>query len=505
MGLQIQGKLISGYNLLIIAFATFGSITYGYCGGILVAAFGTPSFITYFGLDTDSNAAAITGALNGLFQAGGFFGALGTGIVSDKLGRCKGMFLASVVCVAGGALQAGSVHVAMYLVARFITGYGIGGLVMVVPLWQSEVAPPHARGLLVGLHGVSIMIGYSLSSWVGYGFYFVSDPVVSWRVPLALQCIPPLVLALGVYVIPESPRWLVENGQEERAKATLEKIYHNSGDPENTVADDEFGLIVSQLALERALPSSWASIFSLPHYRKRALIGFGVLLAGQLTGTIVVGYYQASYYTGLGFSGATSLMFSGFYMLIGMVGNGINAYLLDRVGRKWLMIAGLTGCIIALVGISVIQALFQGTTNRGGNIAGVFFLYLHIAIYASTIDATTYVYASEIWPTHLRAKGLGISCSGLFLGSLVLSVAAPTAFAHIAWRFYVILGSTCVVAIACFVRFLAETKGLPLEEIAAQFGDQVVTNTVGIAEEASSTSDRLDLTEKKGPDATTQG
>jgi MFS family permease len=90
--------------------------------------------------------------------------------VADRLGRCKAMFLASVLAMIGGGLQAGSLHLAMYLVARFLTGLAFGGLVMIVPLWQSEVAPPHARGLLIGFHGVSILLGYISSVWVGLGF-----------------------------------------------------------------------------------------------------------------------------------------------------------------------------------------------------------------------------------------------------------------------------------------------------------------------------------------------
>ncbi|KAF4963726.1 hypothetical protein FSARC_8274 [Fusarium sarcochroum] len=471
--LRLRGKPITGYNLLIIAFATFGSITYGYCSAIIGSTLGQPSFLSYFGLDTASNAPALIGAINGLFQGGGLMGTLTFGALADKIGRCKAMFCASILAVIGGGLQAGSVHLAMYLVARFVTGFAVGGLVMIVPLWQSEVAPPHARGLLVGLHGVSILLGYSSSAWVGFGFYFVNAEGAQWRPPLAIQCLPPLVLACGVYFIPESPRWLVENGQHDRAETILKRIYKDSSDPTNQEARVEFGQIRAQVELERHLPSSWGSIFTVPHYRKRALIGFTTLLAGQLTGTTVINNYGPSLYSALGHGASDSLALSAGWLTEGLVCNAINALLLDYVGRKWLMTTGLIGCAISLLGVSVMVAVYGGTTNKGGNGAGVFFLYLHLTFYATCMDASTYVYGSEIWPTHLRGKGFAISCAGLFVGSLTLLEAAPTAFETIGWRFYLIMMAFTIICAVIFALYFPETKGLTLEEIASLFGDEV--------------------------------
>ncbi|KAL2205945.1 general substrate transporter [Sarocladium strictum] len=471
--IKFGGKPITGYNILIIAFATFGSITYGYCSAIIGSTLGQPSFLSYFGLDTAKNAPALIGAINGLFQGGGLLGTLAFGFFADKFGRCKTMFVASLLAIIGGGLQAGSVHLAMYLVARFMTGFAIGGLVMIVPLWQSEVAPPHARGLLVGLHGVSILLGYSSSAWVGFGFYFVSVDGAQWRPPLALQCVPPLILACGVYFIPESPRWLVEHDQHERAELILKRIYKDSKDPGHHEATNEFRQIQAQIELERHLPSSWSSIFKVPHYRKRAFIGFTTLLAGQLTGTTVINNYGPSLYASLGHGTSASLALSAGWLTEGLVCNAINALLLDYVGRKWLMVTGLVGCAVSLLGVSIMVALYGGTTNTGGNSAGVFFLYLHLTFYATCMDASTYVYGSEIWPTHLRGKGFAISCAGLFVGSLTLLEAAPTAFETIGWRFYLIMMAFTIVCAVIFALFFPETKGLTLEEISRLFGDEV--------------------------------
>lgn len=134
---------------------TLGSLSYGYSASIIASTLGQPQFISYFDLDstTNPNANALLGATNGIFQTGGFFGALAIGFTADRFSRRGAIAIAAAILVVGGALQASSVHIAMFLVMRFVTGSGVGLIVGAVPLYQSEISPPHSRGLLVGLHG----------------------------------------------------------------------------------------------------------------------------------------------------------------------------------------------------------------------------------------------------------------------------------------------------------------------------------------------------------------
>lgn len=114
----------------LILFICLGSLTYGYGSSIIATTLGQPTFIDYFDLDKRSNANALIGAINGLFQAGGLFGAISVLWIPDKFGRRMAIFVGGVFCVVGGALQAGSVHIGMFLVARFLSGYGIGKLIV---------------------------------------------------------------------------------------------------------------------------------------------------------------------------------------------------------------------------------------------------------------------------------------------------------------------------------------------------------------------------------------
>lgn len=137
----------------------------------------------------------------------GLIGTLSTAHTADTFGRRMAMFIGATFSWVGGGLQAGSVHIAMFMIARFITGVGIGMLLCLVPLYQSELAPPKIRGLLVGTHGVMLCVGYSLASWLGVAFYFVQLQGAQWRIPLAIQAIFPLLLCSGVLKVPESPRY----------------------------------------------------------------------------------------------------------------------------------------------------------------------------------------------------------------------------------------------------------------------------------------------------------
>lgn len=266
---------------------------------------------------------------------------------------------------------------------------------------------------------------------------------------------------------------VIANGRADAGKAVLDRIHRDLKNAESTLAHDEFIQIQAQLEIENLLPSSWISIIKIAHYRKRAIIGFLTLLAGQLTGTLVINNYGPSLYKTLGYGDADTLIITGGWITEGLFANILNAYLLDRVGRKWLMIVGLAGCCVALLGEIVMLALFTGNDNKAGNSAGVFFLFLHLAFYGSCIDASTYVYASEIWPTFLRAKGFAISVSGLFVGSLILLVSAPTGFQNVGWKFYLVMLITTFLNIFVVAFYFPETKGLPLEEVALKFGDQV--------------------------------
>ncbi|KIX99383.1 uncharacterized protein Z520_04959 [Fonsecaea multimorphosa CBS 102226] len=461
-------------RLLIVVFVALGSVTYGYCASIIGTTLGQPSFISYFELDTRPNASGLIGATNGLFQTGGLFGTLSCMKSADWLGRRKALFVASIVTTVGGALQAGSVHIAMYIVARLITGLGIGALVTLVPLYQSEVAPPKIRGLLVGIHGIMICVGYTSASWIGVGFYFVQAAGAQWRIPLAVQAVWPALLAMGVLFLPESPRWLLDHDRFDEAYSSFKRVRAETSD---SFLDDEdairadFTLLHSQILEEKQEQLSTLDLFKLPGYRKRVGIGFIMMVGAQATGTQIINNYGPMLYKNLGFDTVQQLIIQAGWISVSPFGNAINALFVDKVGRVKMLILGMSGCVLALVGEVITLSQFQEHGGQGSASAAVFFLFLHVAIFASTIDATSYIYASEIFPTPVRAKGLSLSISGLFLTALALLQGAPTGFADIGWKYYLVcIGATSAVIVVIWWKF-PETKMMSLEEIGSLFAD----------------------------------
>ncbi|KAH8700743.1 general substrate transporter [Talaromyces proteolyticus] len=484
---------LSAFHILIVGFVALGSLTYGYCSSIISTTLGQPSFLAYFALDTRPNASQLEGAINGLFQAGGLFGSLSCIGSADMLGRKKAIFIAALVSLIGGALQAGSVHIAMYLVFRFITGLGVGALLALVPLYQSEIAPPQIRGFLVGTHGVMICIGYALASWIGLGFYFVDLPGSQWRLPLAIQCLPPLLLACGIFFLPESPRWLINSDQIEDALVAFKAIHTEpsaSNADVSTSVMEEFNNLRSLIYQERQDKHTFADLFYDPSMRKRCLIGFCVLFACQGTATLVINNYGPSLYAGLGFSTVPQLLIQSGWISVCPIGNFLNSLIVDKIGRTRLLMAGFAGVIVALVGECISLSIYQksGNSNTAAASAAVFFLFLHITCFSLTCDATSYIYASEIFPTPVRAKGLAVSVSGLFVATIIFLQCAPTAFAQIGWRYYTVFIACTAVSFVFVWLYCPETRQRSLEDIAHLFNqpEDLDNTTKKITEEVES-------------------
>ncbi|EXJ68734.1 uncharacterized protein A1O5_08528 [Cladophialophora psammophila CBS 110553] len=466
----------STLRLLIVIFVALGSTTYGYCASIISTTLAQPSFIAYFALDTRSNATDLTGSIFGLFQTGGFFGTLSCLKSADWLGRRKALFYASLVTTVGGALQAGSVNIGMYIFSRFLTGIGIGALVTLVPLYQSEIAPPKIRGFLVAMHGVMLCVGYSAASWVGLGFYFVNAGGAQWRLPLAIQAIWPAALAAGVLFLPETPRWLLDHDRFEEAFESFKRVRAETSDAflsDEAALRADFAVLREQIIFEKQQQLSFWDLFRLPHYRKRLIVGFITMVAPQVTGTQIIYNYGSQLYKSLGFNTLEQLLLSCGWITFSPFGNWFNGLVVDKVGRVRMLVIGISGCILCLVGEVITLAQLEKGQNRAATNAAVFFLFLFVGFYASFIDATTYIYASEIWPTPVRAKGLALSISGLFLSSLAILQGAPAGFANIGWRYYLVFISVTSVMVVFMYFYFPETKKLSLEEIGEIFGDEV--------------------------------
>ncbi|KAF2793029.1 general substrate transporter [Melanomma pulvis-pyrius CBS 109.77] len=506
-------------NIAIVLSLCLGSISYGYNFSIISTTVGQPTWYASMGLTADATNASLyaysnqmIGTIFGLFSAGAIFGALFVGWVCDAYGRKKSLLIAAFINIIGGALQAGSVHVAMFIVARFVTGFSGAMFVTLVPIYIAEVAPPATRGLLVGQHGAFFLIGYVLAAWVGVGSYYSTNAQFNWRFPVSLQILWPLLMCCFIKWLPESPRWLVSKGQNDEAWQILEKLHSSTEDSTHTFAREEFYQITSQYAVDEAAYGvvSFLDLFRKPPFRKRMLIGTLVMWASQANGAIVIYSNIVGLVTGLGFSNSNSLLLSAGWITWACIGNFTNALFLDRLGRirslckpipyflvdfrhirhvltsKGLTVIGITGCVVFVIIEAAIVKNYGSSTNKAALAAGVAMLFGFITFYGGFVDTTIYVYCSEIFPTHIRAKGMGWSLAVFFLSTLPFLESSTTGFATIGWKYYLLFIILPSINVFLLALFCPETKGLSLEEINGVFNDKVAVQLTHLDTEEKS-------------------
>jgi MFS family permease len=285
---------------------------------------------------------------------------------------------------------------------------------------------------------------------------------------------------LATHWIPESPRWLVEQERGQEALQILCDLHGDKNDSEASLirAREEFRQVYEQTMLDKAILGGKGKliIFEKASYRKRVLCGMATMILSQSTGVLVINNYQVSLYNGLGLYGSLPLLLYAVYLTWAAGLNYFSATIMDYVGRTRLLIIGLIACSMTIICEMAMVAKFSGTDNRIGNAFGVVFLFMYVGVYATCLDATIYVYSAEIFPTHIRATGMGLCIFAQSCSTLLYTQAAPTAFGAIGWRYYLVFSLVPLVGAVFVWQYWPETKGATLEEIGQAFGDEVVTD-----------------------------
>ncbi|KIY00270.1 uncharacterized protein Z520_03955 [Fonsecaea multimorphosa CBS 102226] len=441
---------------------SLGQLAAGYPSALIGTTLGEPSFLIYMGLYTKGATGSFTpttkitqliGAMNGVYQAGAVIGVLGAPYIMDRWGRRAGFVYASTFSILGGAIVTGSNGVAMFITARFFVGLGAWAFVAITPTYTAEVAPPRLRGFFVGLNGVCVTLGYGLgkplqtfhpqtlasqelteapAAYMGMAFYYAPYGEVQWRVPLGLALVFPLAMLVITWFLPESPRWLLLRGRGDEARAVIMDLHSVKGDPDCAFARAEFYQISQQVEIDRTMNPSWLEIFRRPSYRKRAILAMGFAFLGQSTAELVINNYGPLLYSELGYGTEDQLRFQCGWITTIIITNILSALIMDKIGRKPLMLTAIFGCCACLILETVVVAVFTETgTNKVGLAFGVVALYLLIAFNGIGVDSCGYVWYTEIFPNHIRAKGLSVCVATLALTNLLYLQVSATAFQHI--------------------------------------------------------------------------
>ncbi len=433
------------FVIIVAAITAIGGLLFGYDTGVISGAI---LFIREaFALSSTLQEIVVSAVL-----IGAVIGASVSGVLADKYGRRIMIILAAIIFGLGSIFTALTPDIITLIAGRIGIGIAIGIASFVVPLYIAEVAPANIRGALVSLNQLAITIGIVVSYLVD--LYFATTG--AWRWMLGVAVVPSIILGIGMYFMPYSPRWLISKGWIDRARDVLEKIRTKDE------IDPEINEIRESLAIERE--SKWSDLLD-PSIRRALIIGVGLAMFQQLTGINTVIYYAPTILLFAGLESASvSILATAGIGVINVLLTVVAILLIDRIGRRPLLLFGIAGMVISLVILGLAFAL-PGLSGSLGLLA-VISLMLYVGSFAIGLGPVFWLMISEIYPLKIRGRamstatvvnwGMNLIVAITFL-SLIQLLGTPGTF----WL-YAIIGILALL----FVYFrVPETKGKSLEEI----------------------------------------
>lgn len=474
---------------LIATVASMSALAIGYDTSVIGGTMALTSFMRDFGLDLveKTQRDTIQGNIVSTFQAGCFFGALLTFPIAEKWGRRKTIMGAALVFLLGGALMtAANGNLNIIYGGRAVAGLGLGASSLTVPVYISETAPPSIRGRLVGIFEIASQGGGMLGFWINYATDRTIDvnTKTQWIVPLAVQLLPGLGLALGMLWCPESPRWLARGDHFEAAEKILAQI---RGLPaEHEYVRREMGDIRAQVEERSTNKMSKKQQFKKlfqKGVRNRMGIGMALMFLQSFTGVNIITYYAPRIFESLGIPGTSLKLFStGFYGISKTLGMVLFTFwVVEKVGRRKGLIWGAAlGCIpMWYIGGYVMEAdpaaaAAAGVVNRDGwGYLAIVCVYINAIIICATWQGITWTYASEIFPLDIRMLCVAITTADTWLGSFIIARSTPYMISDLGYGAYFFFSSILVCMGIWATFFVPETKGITLEDMDALFAKPV--------------------------------
>ena len=457
---MLMNKTVNmGYVVFLCIVAALGGILFGYDTAVIS---GTTAIVkAQFGLST-----GLEGWYVGCALIGSIIGVAVAGLLSDNLGRKLTMLISATMFSISAIGCAVCADFAQLVVFRMIGGFGIGVVSIVSPIYISEVAVPEKRGTLVSLYQLAITIGFLLAYLVNYlilkgATLDAIDPALGsrmmnneyWRGMLGSETIPDLLFFIVIFFIPESPRWLIVKGKEDKALGVLQRIYL---EPEGAKEQLE----ATRASIEGEVKSEWKELLQ-PGIFKAVLIGSAIAILGQFMGVNAVLYYGPKIFMDAGLSGEGSLLSTVLVGVVNMLTTVIALLIIDKVGRKKLVWWGVGGMIACLLMIGLYFSL--GTLPTWFLL--VFFL-LYVFCTAISISAVVFVLLSEMYPNRVRGLAMSVAGLALWVGTYLIGQLTPWMLETLtpAGTFF-LFAFMCLPYLFIMYKWVPETTGKSLEEI----------------------------------------
>ena len=440
-------KTFSGGIYVIAIISGISGILFGYDTGVISGAilyieteFGLNSFMKEFVVS-----AVLIGALIGAFMGGS---------LADRYGRRKMIIVAAIVFGVGAIGTSLTPDVVILIIGRIIVGIAIGMASFIAPLYISEISPPKIRGRLVTFNQLFITIGIVVSYLVDFGLSLVLLPVINWRFMLGLAFIPAVILLVAMIYMPNSPRWLISHGKMDLARSILIELRKK-----DDVSDEVNEITTSLNKQKRGIIE-----LSSPLIKPAMIVGAGLAIFQQVTGINTIIYYAPTIFQFAGFPSSAAIFVT---VLVGLMNVGFTVVallLLDRLGRRKLLLIGLVGMSGSLILLGIVFFL-PTLLSQVGTLA-VVSLMAYVAFFAIGLGPVFWLLISEIYP--LKARGLAMSIVtdvnwgfNLIVAFTFLTLVQSLGFSGTFW-IYAVVG---IGALIFTYLYVPETKDRTLEEI----------------------------------------
>ncbi|XP_019159081.1 PREDICTED: probable polyol transporter 4 [Ipomoea nil] len=460
--LEKRRKSTRKYVFACAVFASLNNVLLGYDVGVMSGAI---LFIQQDLKITEVQEEVLVGILSIVSLVGSLVG----GRTSDAIGRKWTMGLASIIFQTGAAIMTVAPSFKVLMIGRFFAGIGIGFGVMIAPVYIAEISPTVERGTLTSFPEIFINLGILLGYVSNYAFSGFPAHI-NWRIMLAVGILPSVFIAFALFVIPESPRWLVVQNRVDEAKAVLMKTNDNDAEVEERLAEIQLaagGVTNGEKYEEKAV---WRELLSpSPALRRMLITGFGIQCFQQITGIDATVYYSPEILKAAGIVGESKLLAA--TVAVGVTKTVfilIAIFLIDRVGRKPLMYASTIGMTACLFGLAF-SLTFLGEGSVGISLA-ILFVCGNVAFFSVGLGPVCWVVTSEIFPLKFRAQASALGAVGnrMCSGLVAMSFLSVSRAITVGGTFF-IFSAISALAVAFTYKFIPETKGKSLEQIESLF------------------------------------
>ena len=435
----IKHSFNTGYIIGISFISALGGYLFGFDFAVISGAL--PFLQKQFELN-----AYWEGFATGSLALGAIIGCIIVGRVSDKFGLKPGLLVSAAIFAISSLAMAFSPSRDIFIASRFCAGIGVGMASMLSPMYIAEVSPAHLRGRMVAINQLTIVIGILITNLVNYTLRNSGDD--AWRWMFGLGFIPSAMFFIGAWWLPESPRWLVRAGKE----AMADKVLHKIGDKEFA----ESSLKDIENSLQGITKTNYSDVFRkgvLP----AVLVGIGLAVFQQLCGINTVFNYAPKIFESIGASQDDQLLQTVFIGGVNLTFTILAMLLVDKLGRKPLMLIGAAG--LAILYVVVVQML----GNHSASVS--WFLLASIGIYAMSLAPVTWVLISEIFPNKVRGEATSVAVLSVWAAYFILVFTFPVLFEKLQEKSFYIYSAVCLIGFFFVFFKVRETKGKTLEEL----------------------------------------